>query len=273
MLGLWARYWTLLGINTFYFFYNGDPADIPALNASLGALRAHVVWVQWPLLHWIITDSRDITHGQPMAIVDCLQRWRERHAYMFFYDLDEFLVLPRHDSIGAFMDAYERVDHGAGPIVALRTQSAWAMFNLTASGRNIAGVEVPDFEGVPVLRGPPAGREKYWFNTSAVHVEWENWGTSEFRAWTTHPVHNLNLHGVYLEQAGEGLAHVRILHDAAGQFPAYHLHLLNTRSPERTQDGRDAFMPKVPARDEEVGPFVRRMLTRRLREREGRRKA
>ena len=45
------------------------------------------------------------------------------------------------------------------------------------------------------------------------------------------------------------------------------------RSPERTQDGRDAFMPKVPARDEEVGPFVRRMLTRRLREREGRRKA
>ena len=106
-----------------------------------------------------------------------------------------------------------------------------------------------------------------------MHVEWVNWGTSEFRAWTTHPVHNLNLHGVYLEQAGEGLAHVRILHDAAGQFPAYHLHLLNTRSPERTQDGRDAFMPKVPARDEEVGPFVRRMLTRRLREREGRRKA
>jgi len=273
MLGLWTRYWALLGINTFYFFYNGDPGDIPALNASLGSLRAHVVWVQWPLLHWIITDSRDITHGQPMAIVDCLQRWRERHAYMFFYDLDEFLVLPRHNSIGAFMDEYEAVDHGAGPIVALRTLSAWAMFNLTPATRNIVDVDVSDFEGVPVNRGPPAGREKYWFNTSAVHVAFENWGTPEFRAWTTHPVHNLNLHGVYQEQLGEGLAHVRILHDSAGQFPAYHLHLLNTRTPERTQDGRHLFMPKEPLLDAEVGPFVRRMLARRARERELRRTA
>jgi hypothetical protein len=273
MLGVWARYWALLGINTFYMFYNGDPGDIPALNASLASLRAHVVWVQWPLLHWIMTDSRDVTHGQPMAIVDCLQRWRERHAYMFFYDLDEFLVLPRHSGIAEFMDDYEGVDHGAGPIVALRTQSAWAMFNLTRSGRNIADVDVSDFAALPVMRGPPAGREKYWFNTSAVHIEFENWGTPEFRAWTTHPVHNLNLHGVYLEQLGEGLAHVRILHGDAGQFPAYHLHLLNTRTPERTQDGRDAFMPKKPLLDAEVGPFVRRMLSRRLAEREHRRAA
>ena len=260
----------LLGINTFYFFYNGPPEDIPALNASLVGLRAHVVWVQWPLLHWVITDSRDITHGQPMAITDCLQRWRERHEFMFFYDLDEFLVLPRHDGIGAFMDEYLATDHGGGPVVALRTQSAWAMFNLTAPGSpNIAQLNVSDFDALPIHRGAPSGREKYWLNTSGWRVAFSGWGSEEFRTWPAHPVHHLNLHGVYAAQEGD-VAHVRILQGAAGRFPAYHLHLLNTRSPERTQDGRDAFFPKHPVRDEEAGPFVRRMLLRRLAEREAR---
>ena len=269
MLKLWSRYWALLGIETFYFFYNGDPRDIPALNASLAGLRAHVVWVQWPLLHWIITDSRDITHGQPMAITDCLQRWRERHEFMFFYDLDEFLVLPRHDGLNSFMDEYLATDHGAGPLVALRTQSAWAMFNFTPSGHNIADINVTEFALLPIHRGVPNGREKYWINTTAIRIEFSGWGTDDFKSWPSHPVHNLNLHGVYQVQEGE-LAHVRILRGEGGKFPAYHLHLLNTRSPERTMDGRDAFFPKNPVLEEEAGPFVRRMLLRRLAEREGR---
>jgi hypothetical protein len=89
MLRMWADYWSILGVGTFYFFYNGNPSDIPALNATLGNLHAHVVWVEWPSLHWIDTDGGDITHGQPMAIVDCLERWRDEHEFFFFYDLDE----------------------------------------------------------------------------------------------------------------------------------------------------------------------------------------
>ena len=89
MLRMWADYWSLMGIGTFYFYYNGDPKDLPQLNETLAPLRAHVVWVEWPSLHWVDTDGGDITHGQPMAIVDCLERWRDEHEFFFFYDLDE----------------------------------------------------------------------------------------------------------------------------------------------------------------------------------------
>ena len=204
-----------------------------------------------------------------MAITDCLQRWRERHEFMFFYDLDEFLVLPRHDGIGAFMDEYLATDHGGGPVVALRTQSAWAMFNLTPPGSpNVAQLNVSDFDALPIHRGAPSGREKYWLNTSGWRVALAAGArrssapgprtrctTSTCTACTRRRRATLRT-----------CASCRAPRGASRLPPA----LLNTRSPERTQDGRDAFFPKHPVRDEEAGPFVRRMLLRRLAEREAR---
>ena len=257
---------SLLGIETFYFFYNGPPEDIPALNASLSGLRAHVVWVAWPLLHWIITDATDITHGQPMAIVDALQRWRERSQYLFFYDLDEFLVLPRHSGLQEFMAEYSSLDHGRGPLVALRTQCSWAIVNLTLAppGLTIADLNVTDFAVYPVVHGEPGGREKYWMNASARRVEHSGWGTDEFRAWEGGLLHNINLHGIYAAQ-DKDLAHVRILDWQGGRFPAYHIHLLNTRTPERTQDGRDIYFvnSKNKQVDGEIGGMVRRLIVKR----------
>ena len=89
MLKMWADYWSLMGVGTFYFYYNGDAADLDRLNTTLGDLKAHIVWIVWPSLHWIDTDGGDITHGQPMAITDCLSRWRDEHELFLFYDLDE----------------------------------------------------------------------------------------------------------------------------------------------------------------------------------------
>jgi len=236
------------------------------LNATLSHVKAHIQWVEWPLLHWIITDATDITHGQPMAIVDALQRWREVNTYMFFYDLDEFLVLPRHSGLGEFMDEYESLDHGLGPLVALRTQCAWGLFNLSTAPPlvTIADLNVSDFATYPIVRGQPTGREKYWMNASARRVLHEGWGTSDFKSWVGPPVHNLNLHGIYKEQA-MGLSHVRIL-EPQGHFSAYHIHLLNTRSPERTQDGRDSYFNDAKNKqvDGEVGVMVRRLLLARI---------
>jgi hypothetical protein len=255
-----------LGIETFYLFYNGPASDIPHLNASLSDLRAHVVWVEWPLLHWIITDATDITHGQPMAIVSALQRWRESTEYLFFYDLDEYLVLPRHTGLAHFMDEYNALDHGRGPLVALRTQCSWALFNLSLAppGVTIADLNVSDFAVYPIVHGDPGGREKYWMNASARRVEHSGWGSDEFRMWMGGPVHNINLHGIYAVQ-DKDLAHVRILDWGAGAFPAYHIHLLNTRTPERTQDGRDIYFvnSKNKRVDTDIGDMVRRLAVNR----------
>jgi len=255
-----------LGIETFYLFYNGPASDIPHLNASLSDLRAHVVWVEWPLLHWIITDATDITHGQPMAIVSALQRWRESTEYLFFYDLDEYLVLPRHTGLAHFMDEYNALDHGRGPLVELRTQCSWALFNLSLAppGVTIADLNVSDFAVYPIVHGDPGGREKYWMNASARRVEHSGWGSDEFRMWMGGPVHNINLHGIYAVQ-DKDLAHVRILDWGAGAFPAYHIHLLNTRTPERTQDGRDIYFvnSKNKRVDTDIGDMVRRLAVNR----------
>ena len=88
-------------------------------------------------------------------------------------------------------------------------------------------------------------------------------------------MHNINLHGIYAVQAGD-LAHVRILDWQGGRFPAYHIHLLNTRSPERTQDGRDIYFvnSKNKRVDAEIGGMVRRLIVaRRDRRRQERRAA
>lgn len=263
MLRLWTDYWALLGIGTFYLYYNGPAADIPTLNATLGDLRAHVQFVQWPIQHWIDTDARDVTHGQPMAIVDCVARWRDAHEFFFFYDLDEFLVLPLHDGIASFVDDYAAADHGRGPVVALRTASAWTMFNLTWDGApNVADLNVAHFASLDLWRGEPSGREKYFFNASAVELG----PPTEDAAWTTGPrgdvIRNINIHGVYHAQAHPD-AHVSILSIESMRWPAYHIHLLNTKTPERVSDGRHLFFPKDPVREESVGDLVRKALVRR----------
>ena len=206
-----------------------------------------------------------------MAIVDALQRWREATDLMFFYDLDEFLVLPRHTGLSDFMDAYRGVDHGRGPLVALRTSCAWGLFNLSVApeGVTIADLNISDFARYPIVRGQPGGREKYWMNTSARKVMYKDWGQDSFRTWKGPLIHNLNLHGIYKEQALD-LSHIRILDWGGGandgSFPAYHIHLLNTRTPERTQDGRDSYFndAKNKAVDTHVGEMVRRLVLARI---------
>jgi hypothetical protein len=208
------------------------------------------------MLHWILTDTRDNTYGQPIAINSAVVRWRHLHKWIAFYDTDEFLVLPHHTNLRHFVAAFSAA---VEPIVGLRTVCAWGMLNLTgpeaaaANVSHISQVTLAHLATLPVDRGRPGSREKYFVNATALSA----WG-----------VRNVNIHGVYSHQGqGGGRDGQVVILQTEGAFAAYHLHLLNTVSDERKGDYREVFMPKVPTRDASVNDFVRRAVVARVAER------
>ena len=80
LLRAWMDYWRAIGVGTFYLFHNGRSDELESVMASFdNDLRASIVLVDWQVLHWILTDDADVTHGQPMAINDALHRWHHLH--------------------------------------------------------------------------------------------------------------------------------------------------------------------------------------------------
>lgn len=228
LLPLWLSYWHALGVDTFYLFYNGDtenPTNVTRVLEELEGFRGSVVVMDWSVMHWIETDGSDVTCGQPIAINSALLRWRHLHQFLTFYDTDEFLTLPKHTNLHHLVHAWST---RVGPIFALRTMCSWGMLNLTGTRHaSITDVQLQHLVEIPVVRGPPAGREKYILNCSAVDA----WG-----------VKHINLHGVYTHQVtggGGSVGEPDLLIPADGEFTAYHLHLLNTVSfvgaPARTR--------------------------------------
>ena len=222
--------------------------------ASLGEdVRASVVLVDWTVLHWIQTDDADITHGQPMAINDAVRRWHHLHDFMLFYDTDEFLVLPRHKNLDDFVGAYARQ---IGPFSALRSQCSWAILGADDSGGgggggfDISNVTLLDLVSRPIVRGKPRSREKYMLNASAVDAL---------------GIGNVNIHGVYsLDNNLSPAKRPDILVGDAGEFPAFHLHLLNEVGQARKLDSREAFLPREGRiNDTDVRNFVLRAMAAR----------
>lgn len=210
LLRMWTAYWASLGIGSFYLFFNGAPEELPTIIDSLSDLPAHVVFVRWPYQHWI-PDRFDHDHGQPMGINDCLRRWRHLHEFVFFYDLDELLVLPAHKSLGDIVDSWPY------PSTAIRTQMAWTQIHLDQLAVTPAELRLKHLAQLPLTRGPvKAGREKYFLNTSST-------------------VQIVNLHGVYtlktLSMEGKPpppMSQVMAKHDTL-----YHVHLWNVGTKNR----------------------------------------
>ena len=258
LLRLWLEYYYALGVDTFYLFYNGDssnPTNVTQVALEVAGFRGSIVVMDWSVLHWIQTDGRDITCGQPIAINTALQRWRHLHAFMMFYDTDELLVLPRHASLGSYVAQYAAE---VEPIVALRSMCSWGQFNLStpqaaaANISTIADVTLPHLAWLSVERGRPGGREKYLLNTSAVDA----WG-----------IRYINLHGVYSHQGGEGggrEGHPSIM-PVDGHFAGYHLHILNVPDDSRKMDSREIFLSKTPIINDELAQAVRKGLVERVR--------
>jgi len=253
-LPLWLDYWYAIGVETFYLFYNGDslnPTNMTLVLEEVKGFRGSIVILDWSVMHWIDTDDRDITCGQPIAINDALIRWGHLHNFMGFYDTDEFLVLPGHTNLAHFYASWAAK---VAPIVALRSQSSWGLLNLSSSApSNIEFVRLHDLGTLQVVRGPVGGREKYFINTSAVSA----WG-----------IESINLHGVYSHQvlgAGGASGEPDILL-SVGEFSAYHLHLLNTPDNARARDSREVFLPKKGKEiiNDELKDFLRRALVSKV---------
>ena len=272
LLRLWLDYYVALGVETFYLYPNTvkgvhpNPVDeepseeqVRDVEAIAAGVAAHVVIVRWNILHWIQTDTNDITHGQPMAINNALQRWRHLHEWMLFYDLDEFFVAPRYDSLASFFSAHAAA---TGPIFALRTPCAWARFDLNESlpdGPNIRDMQLQDFVTRRVIRHiKPGGREKYALNVTAGDA---------------HGLVFINIHGPYshMKMPCEYSACAENL--VSGEGPTadgpYHLHLLNRADSWRNADSREVFLlPEKQQDDTRIADYVRRaILAHQARER------
>jgi hypothetical protein len=251
LLRAWMDYWRAIGVGTFYLFHNGRSDELESVMASFdNDLRASIVLVDWQVLHWILTDDADVTHGQPMAINDALRRWHHLHDFMLFYDTDEFLVLQRHQNLDDFVNAYARQ---IGPFSALRTPCSWALLDPTASGGggfDVSNVTLLDLVSRPIVRGKPANREKYLLNASAVDAI---------------GIKNINIHGVYsFDNRESPEQRPQLLVSDVGEFPAFHLHLLNEVGEARKLDSRETFLPREGRiNDTDLRAFVLRAMTAR----------
>jgi len=251
LLKLWIEYWRLLGVRTFYLYYNGKSDEVPLLLEELQGLSVNIVIIEWPMLHWITTHLADNTHGQPMAINDAFQRFGHHHDFMAFYDLDEFLVLPKHDNLDDFVERYTKMN---GPFSFLRSQCSWSMLVLDdfEPVLPISNVTLADLVERRLLRGGPAmSREKYFLNTSAFKALGMN---------------TLNLHGVYTHQDSAQPLHGKVLEEKSLVVPGYHVHLLNEDERyKRTKDYRIAYLGDEGKRvnSTELGDMVKRALRRK----------
>ena len=86
LLRMWAHYWYLLGVDTFYLYWNGESSEIPYLRDFLEDVPAHIVFIHWPYDYWVPNKERP-HHGQPQAWNSCYQRNKDKHDFLVFYDL------------------------------------------------------------------------------------------------------------------------------------------------------------------------------------------
>lgn len=199
LLPMWATYWAAMGVGSFYMYYNGPEEDIPMLQDMVYGLPANVVIIHWPYLYWIPEQS-DPHHGQPMGINNCYYRWRHLHELMFFFDLDELIVLPQHNDLNHFLDDWPE------PFTSIRSQMAWTKLQLDTLQIKAEDVRLKHLAMAPVIRGPVRGdREKYCINTTA-------------------GVHTLNVHGVYTK----GTVPIGYMEQImAPHDKMYHVHFVN----------------------------------------------
>ena len=296
LLRMWVTYWHTIGVDTFYLYYNGKSEDIPLIESELADLPFSIVIVDWQILHWILTDTADNTCGQPIAINEAVVRWSHLHKFMAFYDTDEFLVLPESDNLNHFT---QRWTAQFGPFLALRSQCAWSMLNMTtANFSSIAKATMTDLVELPIERGPASGREKCQFSSyfftptfSFYLLCYSLSFLPAFRslirflpppsppffffcdfidflnvsALSVFGVEHINMHGLYTHNQDQRPGNAWIL-QGTGNLAGYHIHFLNEVDTSRTNDYRFIFMPKVPHLEQHMGSFIRRALSKRIEE-------
>jgi hypothetical protein len=133
----WFDVWTALGVGHFYIYYNGNLADLRAESPEVvDALERdpRVTLHTWPYpMRSVIKDPTGksklpevnkygkilcyLHYAKMMAFNGAFHRYGSRHAYMGFFDFDEYLGLPQR-----YLDAAAAA--GTSPLHELRASHA-----------------------------------------------------------------------------------------------------------------------------------------------------
>ena len=118
LLAAWAPYWEALGVDEFFLYWRGDPARLIDVEAAVSRLsRAAVTFIQWGAVSRL---------PQQVSLNSCYRRFSRAHSFLLNYDLDEYLVLPRGETLPSFFG-------GLPPTwAALVTDSRWAEVDFAA---------------------------------------------------------------------------------------------------------------------------------------------
>ena len=126
-LAEWVAYHHLIGFNPI-LVYNHDSTDSSA--EVLDRLQQRRLVEPYP---WTSPPGQK---PQWVAYEDGLRRLRDRADWIAFIDLDEFVVLPRHDTVQQFLD-----DFGSGEAIAMN----WKMFGSAGHRRHEPGLVMERF--------------------------------------------------------------------------------------------------------------------------------
>ena len=157
---MWTSYWWLLGIDTFYMYYNGPKEDLYGLIERSKNFKGTFIFFHWPFDYWVAHPNRPHS-GQPMMVNDCFYRHRNRHEFMAMYDLDELLVFPSHTDLRSFHQSITL------PWTALRSKSSWTKIELDKLNTPYNQLTIDSIAALPLTRTDiDYRREKYIMNTS-----------------------------------------------------------------------------------------------------------
>lgn len=230
---MWTSYWWLLGIDTFYMYYNGPSNDLYQLIERSKNFKGTFIFFHWPFDYWVANTNRPHS-GQPMMVNDCYYRHRNRHEFMAMYDLDEILVFPSHTDLRSFHQSI------TVPWTALRSKSSWTKIELDKLNTPYNQLTIDSLLAQPLTRTDiDYRREKYIVNTS--------YGVDN-------GITIVNVHGVYQVNTGIGpLKEGGPTQTLMDEKQAYHFHFVNVgrdRSREKfiehpTTDARAQELTKI----------------------------
>jgi len=180
LLTTFLDYYALLGVGAFYVFV-AHPAPGAGAAAVAAAARgaahaaargAAVTVVEWPFPLWNPSYA-DLNCAQQAALTACGARYARAHETLLFYDVDELLVLPRHDGLRAWRAAMAAE---WGPTAALRSANSWGIAGARAADA-LAVQRAADallqarvhFGWHPELAQPPMGKAEAAFQDWLKH--------------------------------------------------------------------------------------------------------
>jgi FkbM family methyltransferase len=151
----WIAYHRVIGFDEVVVY---DHESTDGTSALLDELAEQGLVTRVP---WSVADD---VSPQRSAYLDAMERFRGRVEWMGFFDVDEFLVLVRHETVGDFLDEYADRDAiavnwrllGSGGQERYRPEPVIDRFRRGSGRRAGRNRRVKALARLEALRGPPS---------------------------------------------------------------------------------------------------------------------